>query len=369
MATERLFEPLQVGKLNLNRRIVMAPLTRLRGTADHVPGPYAKQYYRQRASVPGTFMLTEGTFITARVGGAPFIPGIWNDDQINGWKEVTEAVHAKGSFIFLQIAAIGRAAIPAILKKEGGFDLVGPSAIPMNADSETPTALTDAEIREYINDFATAARNAMKAGFDGVEIHGGNGYLVDQSWQDVSNRRTDSWGGCVENRARFGLEIAKAVIAAVGDCKKVAIRLSPWSTYQGMRMADPVPQFLHIVKELKKLDLAYLHLVESRISGGTADGVYHDLNNENDPFVQAWGKETPITLAGGFTAQKALKVATELYPDYNICFAFGRHFIANPDLPFRIRYGVELNKYDRSTFYKPQAPEGYIDYPFCQKLL
>jgi NADPH2 dehydrogenase len=346
----------------------MAPLTRFRGTAAHLPGPDAKLYYEQRASTPGTLIITEANFVSARAGGYPFVPGIWNEKQVEVWKEITDAVHAHGSFIVLQIVATGRSANPAYLRSQG-HDFVSPSPIAIDHDHEVPRALADEEISTFINDFAGAAKNAMLAGFDGVEIHGANGYLVDQFWQDVSNHREDRWGGSIENRARFGLEVTKAVIAAVGDSRKVGMRLSPWSTYQSMRMTDPVAQFLYVVKELKKLDLGYLHLFESRSSGSSADGIYQELNHENDVFVEAWGLESPLLLAGGYNDRKAARVLNELYPDHNICIVFGRQFLSNPDLPFRIRHGIDLNTYDRGTFYKFQSSEGYIDYPFSDEWL
>ena len=188
--------------------------------------------------------------------------------------------------------------------------------------------------------------------------------------QDVVNTRTDSYGGSIANRARFGLEVTRAVIEAVGDGNRVGIRLSPWSTYQGMGMGQrTIAQFLHIVRELKKLDVAYIHLVESRISGGAPDGVYKMLNEENKPLVDAWGDEEgrPVLLAGGFTKEKAGRVMTELYTGEHIGIVFGRQFLSNPDLPFRLKEDLALNEYDRSTFYKPKVREGYIDYPFSEQ--
>ena len=296
------------------------------------------------------------------------MPGIWNEDQVQGWREITDAVHEKSSYIFLQLAATGRVANPDNLRKQG-YKLVSSSPVSLDSEHEVPYALTEEEIQDFVQDYANAARNAMKAGFDGVELHGGNGYLIDQFWQDVVNRRTDRWGGSIENRARFGLEVMKAVIAAVGDSKKVGMRLSPWSTYQGMKMDEPIPQFLHVVQELKALDIAYIHLVESRISGSSADGVYHELNRENEALIEAWGIGAPILLAGGSTVGKTKRVMTELYPRHSIAVTFGRYFISNPDLPFRVQNEIELNKYDRSTFYKLQAPEEYIDYSFSKEWL
>lgn len=200
-------------------------------------------------------------------------------------------------------------------------------------------------------------------------ILGANGYLIDQFWQDVCNLRTDNYGGSIEKRARFGLDVTKAVIEAVGDSKKVGMRLSPWSNFQGMGMKDPVPQFSHIVSELKKLDLAYLHLVESRLSGTSADGVYQAVTRENDPFVEIWGLQAPIMLAGGFDPPKAKRVLSEVYTAENVMIAFGRYFISTPDLPYRIQNDIALTPWNRKTFYKPEAAEGYIDYPFSKEFV
>lgn len=198
---------------------------------------------------------------------------------------------------------------------------------------------------------------------------GANGYLIDQFWQSNSNQRTDEYGGSIEKRARFGLEVTKAIIEAVGDSKKVGMRLSPWSTFQGMKMPEPISQFSHVVSELKKLDLAYLHLVESRVSGTSADGVYNAVTRENDELVALWGDQAPILLAGGFTPDKAKKVMTEVYTDENVCVVFGRYFISTPDLPYRIQNNIELTPWDRKTFYKAKSPDGYIDYPFSTEWL
>ncbi|KAI7153892.1 FMN-linked oxidoreductase [Hortaea werneckii] len=392
MSANRLFKPLQLGHCKLKHRMVMAPLTRFRGTMEHVPGKYAKEYYEQRASVPGTFIITEATFISPQAGGYNNVPGIWNDDQVNAWREIVDAVHAKGSFIYLQLWALGRAAgteaAAKNLHREGPFPVVSSSAVPISSEYEEPKALSESEVKSFVQDYANAARNAIRAGFDGVEIHGrhkplpttfekdiidqitgANGYLIDQFWQDVCNLRTDNYGGSIEKRARFGLDVTKAVIEAVGDSKKVGMRLSPWSNFQGMGMKDPVPQFSHIVSELKNLDLAYLHLVESRLSGTSADGVYQAVTRENDPFVELWGLQAPIMLAGGFDPPKAKRVLSEVYPAENVMIAFGRYFISTPDLPYRIQNDIALNPWNRKTFYKPEAAEGYIDYPFSKEFV
>lgn len=358
-----LTSPIRIGDLDLHHRVVMAPLTRNRADAQHVPLPISRDYYAQRASVPGTLIISEGTFISARAGGMGHVPGIWSEAQIAQWKTITSAVHSQGSFIFCQIWALGRAAKPDVLQKEGGYHVVSSGDIPMSESSPTPTPLTEEEISEYIADYVRAAQNAIAAGFDGVEIHGANGYLPDQFTQSVSNNRTDQWGGSVENRSRFGLAIAKAVADAIGP-QRTGYRISPWSTFQSMRMSDPRPQFTHLVRGLAQLNLAYLHVVMPRISGSTT--VEHESEEESESFLfEEFGDRGAIILAGGFTAQTATE-ALRAHPGYRVAIAFGRHFLANPDLPFRLKEGLPLNQYDRPTFYTPMSPKGYVDYPFSE---
>jgi len=228
-----LFTPIQVGHMNISHRIVLAPLTRFRAHSTHVLGPHAVTYYAQRASVPGTFLISEATIISQAAGGMDFIPGIYTQEQVEGWKRVTDAVHEKGSFMFCQLWALGRAARPDTLAKENYSPLVSASPIPLSTNpTAVPHALTEPEIKSYITSFVAGARNAIAAGFDGVEIHGANGYLIDQFLQEVSNTREDGWGGSIEKRARFAIEIVDAIVKEVG-AERVGIRLSPWSPYQG----------------------------------------------------------------------------------------------------------------------------------------
>ncbi len=370
MAHDQLFSPLKLGNLNLNHRVVMAPLTRFRADDRHVPLDIVAEYYAQRASMPGTLLIAEATFISPRASGQANAPGIWNTNQIAAWQRVTDAVHAKGCFIFLQLWALGRRAMPDLLARaEGGpYPVVGPSPLAVQ-NGPVPRELSRDEIQLFVEDYAAAARNAMLAGFDGVEIHAANGYLVDQFCQAASNHRTDEYGGSVANRARFALEVTQAIIRAVGDSRKVALRLSPWSEFAADSRAV-VAQFSHLITELKKLDLAYLHLVESRVGGVDArDAIYHNFTGRNDPFIELWGGQEPIILAGGFTPETATKVAGEYYKDKKVCVAFGRYYISTPDLPFRLRKGLPLNPYDRGTFYKLMSPDGYVDYPFSEEYL
>lgn len=360
-----LFDPIKVGRQELSNRIVLAPLTRNRANAKHVHGDLAVEYYAQRASVPGTLLITEATFISARAGGYGNVPGIYNADQIAAWKRVTDAVHAKGSFVFCQLWALGRTADTKVLEREvGPGRFVSSSSVPLKEGTEPPRELTEDEIWSYIGDYAQGAKNAIAAGFDGVEIHGANGYLIDQFTQDTVNQRTDSWGGSIVNRSRFGIEVAKAVVAAVGS-DRTGIRISPFSEFQGMKMADPVPQFSHLVQHLKDLQLAYLHVVESRISGNADVEPTYKV----DFALEIWGKTQPVLLAGGFKPDSARSTVEEKYPEYRVLVVFGRHFIANPDLVFRIQKGLELTPYNRKTFYIPESAEGYVDYPFSQEFL
>lgn len=346
--SSRLFKPLKVGRSELLNRLALAPLTRFRVDDAHVPlQPLVSEYYVQRSSSPGTLLISEATFISPQASGYGNAPGIWSDAQIESWKKVVEAVHAKGSFIYLQLWALGRVAPLEGLKKDLGdkAKIVGAGDIPAEGHP-APTPLTEGEIQEYIGYYAQAAKNAVAAGFDGVEIHGANGYLIDQFIQDVSNNRTDAWGGSVEKRARFALEVVKAVTEAIGG-DRTAIRLSPYNGFQSMKMANPRPQFQYLVRELKKYNLAFIHLVEPRVNGhelrdNTGDEDLRDL-------VDIWDNQSPVLLAGGFTPETAVKTADEKYPDKDVIIVFGRYFISNPDLVFRVKNGIELTKYDRST--------------------
>ncbi|KAJ5184853.1 Aldolase-type TIM barrel [Penicillium cf. griseofulvum] len=354
----KLFTPLRVGRVELSSRIAMAPMTRFRADDNHIPLPFVKDYYAQRASVPGTLLITEATSISARAGGYPNIPGIYNDAQIAAWKEITDAVHAKGSHIYLQLWALGRVASADLLKSEG-FDLVSSSATPASAEAPPPRAMTETEIHDWIADYAQAARNAIAAGFDGVEIHAANGYLIDQFTQDTCNKRTDAWGGSVEGRARFATEVSRAVIEAVG-ADRTGIRFSPFSTFQGMRMEDPKPQFEYLATHMAKLGLAYTHLVESSVSGN--DDI--EETDQLDFFLRAYGKASPVILTGGYKAESAVRGVDVKYADYDAVIGIGRPFTSNPDLPFRIQKGIPLVPYDRDTFYVPKDPKGYTDYEF-----
>jgi len=284
------------------------------------------------------------------------VPGIWNDAHVAAWKKVTAAVHSQGSYIFLQLWALGRGAVIDHLEAEDpNLPYVSASDVKLESHSKAPRPLTTTEIKEYVEAYATAASRAVhEAGFDGVEIHGANGYLPDQFLQDITNKRTDEYGGSVEARCRFALEVIDAIVQKVG-ANRTAIRMSPWGTFQEMGMKDPKPTFSHLVARLadKHADLAYIHVVDPRAG---------DIpSSESNDFLRAIWAPRPFISAGGFDRSSALAHAEKT----GDLIAFGRHFISNPDLPRRLREDLSLTDYDRNTFYTPGA-KGYTDYPFAE---
>ncbi|KAJ7493889.1 hypothetical protein FB451DRAFT_1122392 [Mycena latifolia] len=356
-----LFEPLTVGTVELQHRVVLAPMTRFKATTDHVPYlPLVSDYYSQRGNRPGTLLITEGTLIAARAGGYPYVPGIWSSSQIAAWKAITESVHAKGSFIFMQLWALGRTADRAqLIAEDPTFPHVSASAVPLTEQSTPPRPLTVPEIKEYVALYAQAAKNAIAAGCDGVEIHNANGYLLDQFLQDVSNKRTDAYGGNIPNRARFTLEVVDAIVAAVG-AERTAIRLSPWNLAHDMGMSNPLPTFSYVVSTLaaRHPALAYLHLIEPRASGDdTRPENSVGAHESNDKLRALWAPR-PLIRAGGFSRASALAAA-----EGGDMVAFGRLFISNPDLPTRLELDTPLTAYDRKTFYLVgnNTPKGYTD--------
>ncbi|KAG5636243.1 hypothetical protein H0H81_008673 [Sphagnurus paluster] len=325
----QLFQPIQVGRVKLSHRVVFAPMTRLRSTkSTHVPvASLMKEYYGQRARVPGTLLITEGTLVAPEAGGYDNVPGIWSDEQINAWKEITDTIHSKGSSVFLQICALGRVADPSILGSHNPpLPLVGPSSAPISSQTAIlPHPLTIDEIAQFIALFAQGAKNAVyRAGFDGVELHGANGFLLDQFLQDTANDRKDGYGGSLEGRSRFFLEIVDAVARAIGP-ERTALRLSPWSKFQGMGMADPVPQFTHLVTSLRTNhpDLAYIHVIEPRASGDSdCDYAPHESND----FIRKIWAGKPYISAGGHTKESALEATRK--DEWNLV-AFGRFYTSN----------------------------------------
>ncbi|KAH9851287.1 NADH:flavin oxidoreductase/NADH oxidase [Lenzites betulinus] len=356
----KLFQPIRVGDITIGHRVVFAPLTRLRANSRGAHSDLGTEYYAQRASFPGSLLISEATYIAPFAQGrSPNAPGVYTDEQIAAWKRIADAVHAKGSFIFMQLWALGRSArVDYLREKDPDYPYVSASEIPLRGKDEVPRALTIPEIKEYVQAFAQAAHNAIHgAGFDGVEIHGAHGYLVDQFLQEMSNKRIDEYGGSVENRCRFALEVVDAVSRAIGP-QKTAIRISPWSEYQEMRMPNPLPTFTYLVSQLvlHHPNLAYLHVVEPSVSGNTDRDPKEGESNE---FIQKMWLPRPLVSTGGYTRERALQVAEET----GQLIAFGRAFVSNPDLPQRLLKNIPLTEWDKDLFYIPEDPHGYIDYP------
>lgn len=360
-----LFTPIQIGDLSLPHRIVMAPLTRMRAGEGNVPQPMNVRYYSQRASA--ALIITEATQISPQGVGYPHTPGIHTEEQIAGWQKITAAVHKKGGRIFLQLWHVGRVSHPSM--QPNGELPVAPSAIAPEGMAVTyegekpfviPRSLEVEEIAQIVEDYRQAAENAIEAGFDGVEVHSANGYLLDEFLQDGSNKRNDSYGGSIANRARFLMEVTEAVTEIWGG-DRVGVRLSPSSTFMSMHDSDPEALFGYIGKELNRFALGYLHIVEPRIKGDTK--VEEDSNGLGVKFFRPIFKGTLIT-AGGYTREMGNEVLASGDADL---VAYGRLFIANPDLPQKFILETELNSYDRSTFYT-QGAEGYIDYPTLSEI-
>jgi len=364
----KLFTPIKLGNLTLNHRVAMAPLTRSRaGQPGNVPTPMNVEYYRQRASA--ALIVTEATQISQQGQGYAWTPGIHSAEQVAGWKQVSDAVHAEGGRIFLQLWHVGRVSHP-VFQPDGGLP-VAPSALPVPGktfiidehghgvwgDVPVPQALTIEGIHAIIEDYRVAARNALLAGMDGVEIHAGNGYLLDQFINSASNHRSDEYGGSLEKRARLVLEVTRAVVEEVG-ATRVAVRLTPMGRFMGMGDETPEETFSYIVRQLDTLNLAYLHLVEPAMVGTVRD---EQFDPRWDAIIERLRGEFNgvLMLAGGYDKQTAERALQQGRADL---IAFGRPFIANPDLPTRLLGNHPLNAADGNSFFGGDA-HGYIDYP------
>lgn len=355
--SKNLFSPVRLGAFDLPHRIIMAPLTRCRADADNAPHALNAKYYEQRASA--ALIISEATQVTPYGLGYPGTPGIYSEKQVAGWKLVTDTVHRAGGKILLQLWHVGRISHPDL--QPGNVLPVAPSAVAPKGNAGTlsgpkpfvtPRALEENEIPGVIAQYKLGAENAKRAGFDGVEVHGANGYLIDQFLRDGSNKRTDSWGGSIENRARFALEVTKQVIDVWG-ADRVGIRLSPTGPFNDMYDSNPEALFGYVLQELGKLNLAYTHLVEMQ-RGDDRHGAkplplsfYRSAYNGN------------LIANGGYDLARANETIAEGLAD---AVAFGQLFIANPDLPARFKKGAPLNAPDASTFYGG-SEKGYTDYP------
>ena len=359
-SNHKLFEAFDLGGIALQNKAVLAPMTRSRATADHVPtSDLMAQYYAQRGSAG--LIITEGTSPSPNGVGYARIPGIYNKEQVEAWKPVTQAVHEKGAKIFLQIMHTGR--VSHALNLPEGATVLAPSAkAPAGTDMYTdqegmqpitaPKEMSTEDIKQAIEEYVTASKNAIEAGFDGVELHGANGYLIEQFINPGANERTDEYGGSHENRARFAIEVAKATVAAIGK-EKVGIRFSPGGAFNDcLPFEGQEDTYLYLAKAMKEIGLTYIHLVDHSAMG--APEVSKSLKeNIRDAFGGA------IIISGGYDLDRANK---DLEEGLGHLVAFGRPFLANPDLLERFKQGAELNQPDFDTFYTP-GEKGYTDYP------
>jgi N-ethylmaleimide reductase len=354
--TSSLFQTLDAGALHLPNRIVMAPLTRARATRDHVPTPRMVTYYAQRAGAG--LIISEASPISRQGAGWPWSPGLWTDEQVAAWRPVTDAVHAAGGRIAAQLWHMGRVAHPAVI----GEQPVSASATTAPGEAHTyegkqpyveARALRLDEIPGIVADFVAGARNAISAGFDAIQIHAANGYLIDQFLRDGTNQRTDAYGGSIENRARLLLEVTQAIADAIGP-ERTAVRLSPNGESQGVIDSDPEPLYAYVAAELDKIGIAFLEMREARTLGTfrpTEQAPVSPVIRENFKGV--------LILNGDYTPQDAAQTVASGKAD---AIAFGRLFISNPDLPVRIESGADLAKDEMATWYS-QGDEGYLDYP------
>lgn len=362
----KLHSPISLGAISLSHRIVMAPLTRSRAQRPgDIPGDLMLDYYTQRAS-KGGLIISEGSTVSKGARGWFGAPGLYTDEQVEGWKKITSAIHEKGGYIFAQLWHTGRSSHVAVTE--------GPEPVSASVNAEywrnrenltsTPSgwtqpsphrALEISEIAGVVEEYRRAAERAKTSGFDGVELHGANGYLIDQFLQDGSNKRTDAYGGSIENRSRFLFEVVEALTSVWGG-PRVGVRIGPDGKWNGMSDSDPQALFTHVAARLNRLRLAYLHIIEPRVKGNVV------VAEGQPPVATEYLRKifaNRIITAGGFEPDTAEAVLEKGDADL---VAFGRYFVSNPDLPKRIEKKVPLSAYDRDTFYTFDA-RGYNDYP------
>jgi len=353
-----LFSGTTLGRLTLKNRITMAPMTRARATPDHIPTPIMAEYYAQRASAG--LIITEGTSPSKNGAGYARIPGIYNETQVKAWRRVTDAVHSRDGRIFVQLMHTGRVSHPANL--DPGAEILAPSAVKLSGEIytdafgikeyPTPRAMTLTEINVAIEEFVSAARNAVEAGFDGVEIHGANGYLIEQFLRTNSNLRTDPFGGDIAGRAKFLLEVVRRTGEAIGF-DRVGVRLSPFGKYNDMAINNSMGEdYVYVARELSKLGIVYLHLIDHPATGAT-------IVPEEVRLAIREAFTGTIMSAGGYDAESG---EADLREGRAHLISIGKPFIGNPDLVERLRDGKALNELDFATFYAG-GEKGYVDYP------
>nr|XP_017238468.1 PREDICTED: 12-oxophytodienoate reductase 1-like isoform X2 [Daucus carota subsp. sativus] len=354
-----LMSPYKMGHFQLSHRVVLAPLTRQR-MYGNVPQPHAILYYSQRTT-DGGLLISEATVISDTAIGYRDVPGIWTKEQVEAWKPIVEAVHDKGGIFFCQIWHTGRLSVTGF--QPNGQAPVSSTDKPLSPSSDgshfsPPRRLSTEEIPQIINDFRLAAKNAMEAGFDGVELHAAHGYLVDQFLKDQVNDRTDNYGGSLENRCRFALELVEAVSEEIG-ADRVGIRLSPFADYNESGDSNPEGLGLYMAESLNKYGILYLHVVEPRMK--TA---WEKFECTESLLSMRKAFKGTFIVAGGYGREDGNKAVAENRADL---VAYGRVFLANPDLPRRFELNAPLNKYDRNTFYTSDPVVGYTDYPFLDQ--
>jgi N-ethylmaleimide reductase len=358
--SSKLFSPFQIGPYSLSHRVVHAPTTRLRANADDSPSDMMVEYYRQRAS-EGGLIITESTHVSYDSRGYLGAPGIYEDGHIPGWRKIADAVHAKGGLLFMQLGHDGR---QSHVDLTGGPLPIAPSVVPFETDVLTHNGWVPAsphravdvdEIKLVIEHYRRAAVRAKAAGLDGVELHSANGYLSDTFLQDGTNKRTDAYGGTIEKRARFMLELVETLVSVWG-ADKVGVRLSPSGQWGSISDSDPEATFSHAARQLDKFGLAYLHIIEPRVKG------VETLDEHQAPVASEFLRKVftgPIISAGGFNGDGAEAIIRKGDADL---VAFGRFFASNPDLPYRLQHKLPLNQYNRDAFWGG-TEIGYTDYP------
>lgn len=362
MDQHQLFKPYQMGSITLQNRVVMAPMTRSRSLKDNVATDLMVQYYHQRAEAG--LIITEGVSPSPNGLGYPRIAGIFNQEQVDSWKKVTDAVHEKGAKIFIQIMHTGRVSTKHNMPE--GARVLAPSALQLEGETytdqagmqpyDTPEEMTKADIEAAIEEFVTAAKLSIEAGFDGVELHAANGYLLEQFLNPASNQRTDEYGGSAANRNRFVIEVAQKVVAAIG-ADKVGMRISPYGVFNGVAPFDGIDeQYLALIDALNDLDITYIHIVDHSAMGAP------EVPEQIKTAIRKAFKNTYI-LSGGYDKERAKKDIDDSKGDI---VAFGRAFISNPDLVTRMQKDADLTPPDMDTFYAPTV-EGYVDYPTLEE--